>query len=159
MTSSNLNVKRIALVIQYVGTNFHGWQRQPHHRSVQEDIETAIALTVGHDVTIHGAGRTDSGVHGAAQVAHFDVASSIPPERWAKVLNTRLGDDVFIRASAEVAPPLARLFFRLSSSLSLYYIYWESSQFILKTLYLALLSSPFKCGNHGRGITTFVRDS
>ncbi|MGY6529868.1 MAG: tRNA pseudouridine(38-40) synthase TruA [Cyanobacterium sp.] len=104
MTRPNLDVKRIALVIQYIGTNFHGWQRQPHHRSVQEEIETAIALTLGHDVTIHGAGRTDSGVHAAAQVAHFDAVSSIPPERWAKVLNTRLGDDIFIRASAQVPP-------------------------------------------------------
>jgi len=99
---SNLETKRIALVIQYIGTSFHGWQRQPHHRSVQEEIETAIALTVGHDVVIHGAGRTDSGVHGAAQVAHFDVRSSIPPDRWAKVLNSRLADDVLIRASTQV---------------------------------------------------------
>ncbi len=61
---------RIALVIQYVGTNFHGWQRQPHHRSVQEEIEKALADILGHAVTLHGAGRTDSGVHAAAQVAH-----------------------------------------------------------------------------------------
>jgi hypothetical protein len=65
---------RIALVIQYVGTNFHGWQRQPHHRSVQEEIEKALADILGHAVTLHGAGRTDSGVHAAAQVAHFFVS-------------------------------------------------------------------------------------
>jgi tRNA pseudouridine38-40 synthase len=93
---------RIALVIQYVGTNFHGWQRQPHHRSVQEEIEKALADILGHVVTLHGAGRTDSGVHAAAQVAHFQQQSPIPPAHWAKVLNARLDDDIVIRASAQV---------------------------------------------------------
>ncbi|MFM7794801.1 MAG: tRNA pseudouridine(38-40) synthase TruA, partial [Microcystis panniformis] len=93
---------RIALVIQYVGTNFHGWQRQPHHRSVQEEIEKALADILGHAVNLHGAGRTDSGVHAAAQVAHFQQQSPIPPAHWAKVLNARLDDDIVIRASAQV---------------------------------------------------------
>jgi tRNA pseudouridine38-40 synthase len=96
-------VQRVALVIQYLGTRFHGWQRQPHHRSVQEDIEQAIAAVVGYPVTLHGAGRTDTGVHAAAQVAHFEVVSPIPPAKWASVLNTRLSDDVLIRASAAVS--------------------------------------------------------
>ncbi|MEG3437392.1 tRNA pseudouridine(38-40) synthase TruA [Pannus brasiliensis CCIBt3594] len=94
--------ERIALVIQYVGTRFHGWQRQPNDRSVQEEIETALAEILGHPVTLHGAGRTDSGVHAAAQVAHFDHSSAIPPNRWAKVLNARLPEDIAIRASAKV---------------------------------------------------------
>ena len=97
-----LERQRIALAIQYVGTRFHGWQRQPRDRSVQEDIETAIASVTGHPVTLHGAGRTDSGVHAAAQVGHFDVVSPIPPEKWAHVLNTRLSDDVIVLASAQV---------------------------------------------------------
>ncbi|MBZ8179688.1 tRNA pseudouridine(38-40) synthase TruA [Oscillatoria salina] len=96
--------QRIALVIQYLGTNFHGWQRQPNHRTVQEEIETALAKILGHPVTLHGAGRTDSGVHAAAQVAHFEHQSPIPPERWEKVLNSWLPDDILIRGSAAVAP-------------------------------------------------------
>lgn len=96
------DVQRVALVIQYLGTHFHGWQRQPQHRTVQEDIETAIASVLNRPVTLHGAGRTDSGVHAAAQVAHFDVASVIPPHRWRDILNTRLPGDVLIRASALV---------------------------------------------------------
>jgi len=95
-------VQRVALVIQYLGTHFHGWQRQPQHRTVQEDIETAIASVLNRPVTLHGAGRTDSGVHAAAQVAHFDAASVIPPHRWRDILNTRLPGDVLIRASALV---------------------------------------------------------
>jgi tRNA pseudouridine38-40 synthase len=94
--------QRLALVIQYLGTHFHGWQRQKGQRSVQEEIETAIAQILGHHVTVHGAGRTDSGVHAAAQVAHFNATSLIPPHKWATVLNSYLPPDVMIRASAGV---------------------------------------------------------
>lgn len=104
MSDQSLVTTRIALVIQYIGANFHGWQRQSHGRTVQEEIEDAIASIVKQKVVIHGAGRTDSGVHAAAQVAHFEVASPIPPDHWAKVLNSYLPDDVLIRASAEVKP-------------------------------------------------------
>lgn len=94
--------QRIALVIQYLGTHFHGWQRQPRHRSVQQEIEQAIATILGHPVTLQGAGRTDTGVHAAAQVAHFDAEATIPPQRWAEILNSRLPKDVLIRGSAAV---------------------------------------------------------
>lgn len=93
---------RVALVIQYLGTHFHGWQRQAQHRTVQEEIETALKRILGHPVTLHGAGRTDAGVHAAAQVAHFDATGSIPAQRWAAVLNSHLPKDILIRASASV---------------------------------------------------------
>lgn len=95
--------QRVALAIQYLGTNFCGWQRQPKHRTVQAEIEDAIAQILERPVTLHGAGRTDSGVHAAAQVAHFDQNSPIPPARWAAVLNARLPQDISIGASAPVA--------------------------------------------------------
>lgn len=98
-----LPTQRVALVIQYLGTHFHGWQRQKQHRTVQEEIEKAIANILGHHVTLHGAGRTDSGVHAAAQVAHFDAASLIPAHRWAAILNSYLPDDILIRGSAGVS--------------------------------------------------------
>jgi tRNA pseudouridine38-40 synthase len=94
--------QRVALVIQYLGTHFHGWQRQPHHRTVQEEIEQAIQSVVLKPVTLHGAGRTDTGVHAAAQVAHFDAPAHIPGYRWASILNSRLPKDVLIRASSTV---------------------------------------------------------
>lgn len=101
-SQSESSKRKIALVIQYLGTNFHGWQRQPHHISIQEAIENALSSVIGHAVTLHGAGRTDSGVHAAAQVAHFEYAGPIPPEKWAKILNGRLPEGILIRASAEV---------------------------------------------------------
>jgi tRNA pseudouridine38-40 synthase len=94
--------QRIALVIQYQGSHFQGWQRQPNQRTVQQEIETAIRAVTQAPVTLHAAGRTDTGVHAAAQVAHFDAPSHIPAYRWATILNNRLSEDVLIRASASV---------------------------------------------------------
>jgi tRNA pseudouridine38-40 synthase len=104
MQSSKPTKQRVALVIQYLGTRFYGWQRQPHHRSVQEEIEQVLSTVEQRPVTLQGAGRTDTGVHAAAQVAHFDATSSIPAHRWAAVLNSRLPEDILIRASASVEP-------------------------------------------------------
>lgn len=95
-------IQRVALVIQYLGTDFHGWQRQPDHRTVQEEIEQVLASVLNRSVTLHGAGRTDTGVHAAAQVAHFDAPCLIPAHRWADILNHRLPTDIVIRASAKV---------------------------------------------------------
>jgi tRNA pseudouridine38-40 synthase len=94
--------QRVALVIQYLGTNFHGWQRQPRQRTVQEEIEKVLSIVLNQPVTLYGAGRTDSGVHAAAQVAHFEHSSSIPANKWAAVLNTQLPKDILILASAAV---------------------------------------------------------
>ena len=96
--------KRIALVIQYLGGNFHGWQRQLQQRTVQEELETTISEVLGHPVVVHGAGRTDAGVHAAAQVAHFNATGPIPAQRWASILNSRLPKDILIRGSAQVSP-------------------------------------------------------
>ncbi len=100
---TNSPAERVALVIQYSGTHLYGWQKQPAGRTVQGEIERAIAKVLDRSVDIYGAGRTDSGVHAAAQVAHFDNPSVIPATSWAAVLNMRLPDDVLIRASAPVA--------------------------------------------------------
>ncbi len=99
---TNSPAERVALVVQYAGTHLYGWQKQSRGRTVQSEIESAIANVIGKPVIIHGAGRTDSGVHAAAQVAHFDNPSVIPAERWAAILNSRLPDDIVIRASAAV---------------------------------------------------------
>lgn len=96
--------QRVALIIQYLGTHFHGWQRQVKQRTVQAEIEQAIESVLGYSVTLHGAGRTDAGVHAAAQVAHFDTSARIPGYRWSAILNNRLPKDILIRASATVAP-------------------------------------------------------
>lgn len=94
---------RVAMVVQYKGTAFHGWQRQRTERTVQSEIENAIASIINTQATVHGAGRTDTGVHAAAQVAHFVAPKVIPANRWASILNDRMKEDIVIRASAAVA--------------------------------------------------------
>ncbi|APB34407.1 tRNA pseudouridine synthase A [Gloeomargarita lithophora Alchichica-D10] len=88
--------------MQYVGTGFHGWQFQPGQRTVQGVLEQTIGAVTGQPVRITGAGRTDTGVHAAGQVAHFDAPAPIPPQRWGAVLNSRLPPDVLVRASVLV---------------------------------------------------------
>lgn len=97
--------RRIALCLQYDGAAFHGWQRQPRQSSVQQTLEEAIAALDPHrPVRAVAAGRTDTGVHAAGQVVHFDGAGPIPPQRWARALNGRLPASVRVRAAAAVPP-------------------------------------------------------
>jgi tRNA pseudouridine38-40 synthase len=100
---TGLPLRRIALCLQYDGQPFHGWQRQSNAASVQETLEQAIrCLDSGGTGQTMAAGRTDTGVHAAAQVVHFDCAGPIPAHRWPKALNGVLPASVRVRAAAEV---------------------------------------------------------
>ncbi len=90
---------RIKLVIEYDGTNYAGWQRQLNGLSVQELLERAFEAASGESVRIHGAGRTDAGVHAMAQVAHLDTMCSIPPEKICYALNMHLPSDIRVKSS------------------------------------------------------------
>ena len=90
---------RYKATISYDGTLFAGFQRQPHARSVQEEIEkTLTRLNQGTPVTVHGAGRTDSGVHALGQVIHFDLPQARDEEKLRFALDTQSPEDIdFIR--------------------------------------------------------------
>lgn len=81
---------RYRLTIEYDGTPFSGWQRQPDRPSVQQALEEAIAAMSGETVTTQAAGRTDAGVHALGQVAHFDLGKSWDPFRIREALNYHL---------------------------------------------------------------------
>ena len=68
-----MTLRRIKLTVEYDGSAFHGWQRQPDRETVQGVIEKAIHHMTGQNITIYGSGRTDAGVHGKGQVCHFDI--------------------------------------------------------------------------------------
>ncbi|GCE64527.1 tRNA pseudouridine(38-40) synthase TruA [cyanobiont of Ornithocercus magnificus] len=92
------SIRRIAICLQYEGTSFCGWQRQPSNRSVQEVLEHAIEqLDPYRPVRAIAAGRTDAGVHAAGQVVHFDCCGSIPIHRWSAALNGRLPESIRVR--------------------------------------------------------------
>jgi len=82
---------RYRITVEYDGTGFVGWQRQENGPSVQAAIEDAIAAFGGAATVLHGAGRTDSGVHALGQVAHFDLDRDFPPDTVRDALNFHLG--------------------------------------------------------------------
>jgi tRNA pseudouridine38-40 synthase len=82
--------RRLKLIVAYNGTPFAGWQSQSHRNTVQDHLERAFERINGGAVHIHGAGRTDAGVHALAQCAHVDVLKFLPPDRWIKALNALL---------------------------------------------------------------------
>ncbi len=94
--------RNILLVLAYDGTDFQGWQRQPHAPTVQETVETALARILTEPVTVYGSGRTDAGVHAAGQVANFKTSCRIPCDGLTRALNDLLPRTVRVRESREV---------------------------------------------------------
>jgi tRNA pseudouridine38-40 synthase len=94
---------RIALGIEYDGTDFFGWQRLSQGRSVQGDVETALSFVADHPVQVTCAGRTDAGVHALCQVVHFDSAAQRNERAWVHGANSRLAADVAVRWAQPVA--------------------------------------------------------
>ena len=95
---------RFALTLEFDGGPFFGLQRQGHGPSVQEAVERAVLEVTGETVTMHSAGRTDSGVHALAMVSHVDVAKAFEPFRLMEALNARLRPDPIAVLACEAKP-------------------------------------------------------
>ncbi len=93
---------RILLTLQYLGTRYGGWQAQANATSVQQVVEEALAKVYNEPLRIHGAGRTDAGVHALAQRAHVDVPFAIPLRGVVLGLNQILPPDVRVTRVDEV---------------------------------------------------------
>jgi tRNA pseudouridine38-40 synthase len=88
---------RFKLTIEYAGTRYSGWQIQKNARTVQGEIERAIATVAGsREFELYGSGRTDAGVHALAQVAHLDLSTSVPPDALMRRINDELPSDINI---------------------------------------------------------------
>ncbi len=94
---------RVALGIEYDGTDFLGWQRLAHGPSVQGEVEAALAFVADHPVEVTCAGRTDAGVHARCQVVHFDTTAERDPRSWVLGATTRLPRAVAVLWAREVA--------------------------------------------------------
>jgi tRNA pseudouridine38-40 synthase len=97
-------VTRFALTLEFDGGPFMGLQRQDHGPSVQEAIERAVLEVTGETVTMHSAGRTDSGVHALAMVSHVDIAKKLAPFRLMEALNAKLRPDPIAVIACAVKP-------------------------------------------------------
>src|SRR6266545_210975 len=82
--------RRLKMIIAYDGKGFAGWQSQSHRNTIQDHLERAFERVAGRPVRVHGAGRTDAGVHALAQCAHTDIAKILLPARWTVALNALL---------------------------------------------------------------------
>ena len=107
-SGSGVPARTIALVIEYDGTGYAGWQIQPNALTVQQVVEAALARLLSESaaappegIRVHASGRTDAGVHARAQVAHFRTDASLPLDAFWHGMNTFLPRDVVIRQALE----------------------------------------------------------
>jgi len=94
-------LRRLRLVLEYDGTPFRGFQRQPEQPTVQGALEQKLSAVCGHPVQTVGAGRTDTGVHALGQVAHFDTTGRIPADRLARAVNSLPPYELVVREVEE----------------------------------------------------------
>lgn len=90
----------IKLILEYDGTAFAGWQRQPDQPTIQAAVETAIEGVTQSKVAVIGAGRTDAGVHALGQVASFRIDRDMTSYEWTRALNAHLPDTITVRSAA-----------------------------------------------------------
>jgi len=97
-------MRNIKLILEYDGTNYHGWQSQSGSgkTTIQDTLEQALQALTKTNCTVYSSGRTDAGVHAFGHVANFKTRSSIPAEAWAPALNHLLPSDIRVLASEEV---------------------------------------------------------
>ncbi|MDI9347779.1 MAG: tRNA pseudouridine(38-40) synthase TruA [Methylacidiphilales bacterium] len=114
---------RFACAIEYLGTEFSGWQKQVVKNTVQEICENAFSKIADHEVTLVCAGRTDRGVHATCQVVHFDTKSLRKDDAWVRGSNGYLPSSIKVKWVKEVDDTFHARFSALSRSYR--YIIWN----------------------------------
>lgn len=94
---SDVKTHKLALGIEYDGSRYYGWQRQPEVRSVQGALEKALSKVADQPVNVFCAGRTDAGVHGTGQVVHFETTVQRADSAWTLGVNANLPKDIAVR--------------------------------------------------------------
>src|SRR5689334_15689389 len=92
------------LLLQYDGTDFHGWQSQEGFRTVQGELEHALSLLEGKNVNVYGSGRTDAGVHAEGQVASVELQREIKQQKLRAAINGNIEKDLRVLDVEEVSP-------------------------------------------------------
>lgn len=94
-------MRTLKLVIAFDGTEYSGWQKQDNGVTIQEEIERCVSMICNSDITIHGAGRTDAGVHALGMTAHFQTLSKVSCKGFLLGLNSLLPEAIRIEAVSE----------------------------------------------------------
>lgn len=108
--------------IEYDGTNYSGWQKQPNARTVEEEVAKSLKQITNKDIKLNASGRTDAGVHAKGQVASFFLNVNIPTNRIVKAMNSCMSDDITILSAREVPMEFHARYFAESKKYS-YQIY------------------------------------
>ena len=96
------HMRNLKLTLSYDGTSFHGWQLQPGVRTLQGELERAIGHILDHEITTHGSGRTDAGVHAHGQVAHFLTEKAIDTDAFHRSVNALLPPEIRVTSVEEM---------------------------------------------------------
>ncbi|HDL90026.1 MAG TPA: tRNA pseudouridine(38-40) synthase TruA [Thermodesulforhabdus norvegica] len=94
--------RNFRLILEYDGSNYHGWQRQKGLITVQEVVESCLGIMLDRPVKVRASGRTDAGVHAFGQVVNFYAATNLSPEDFQNGLNSLLPEDVVVVGAEEV---------------------------------------------------------
>jgi len=122
----------IKLLIAYDGTGYSGWQRQKNGATIQAAIEQAASIICDHAITVHGAGRTDAGVHALGMTAHFHTLSSIACDRLVKGLNALL-------------PRQIRILQALDQAENFHARFWATGKTYRYSLFTGFTQCPMQC--------------
>ena len=135
-------MRNIKLLISFDGTDFCGWQRQENQPTVQGVLEETLAIICNQPITLHGAGRTDSGVHALGMVANFETSSDITCHGLQKGLNSLLPDAIRVLAANDVEQHFHA---RKSARAKTYWYYFSTEAIVPATsrLYVTSLPGPF----------------
>lgn len=148
---------RYFIHFSYDGTGYHGWQIQPNGISVQEVLQQALSVVLRREMTVTGAGRTDTGVHARRMTAHFDIDDTTDCAQLTYKLNRLLPRDVAVENIEEVAPDLHARFSACRRTYH-YYIHFAKNPF--KERYSSELHFPldFNRMNEAAGLLLQTND-
>jgi len=135
-------MKRILLKVQFVGTNYCGWQYQTGLPTIQGELERAIFETTGEKVKCESSGRTDAGVHALCMPIMFDSDTRILPNNIYKAINAHLPDDIVVISSSEVSPTFHTRYDVVDKTYA-YYFYVSANKLPYYSYTMANVTPPF----------------
>jgi len=147
--------RNIRLLIAYDGSNYRGWQRQRQGETIQGELEKRLTLLSGEPITVHGAGRTDAGVHALGMVAHFHTTTTFPVTAYFKGLNSMLPRDIRILGAEVVAADFHSRFSALGKTYR-YDFFTGAVQLPSARLYRAHLPGTFDPGRLEAGLAALI---
>ncbi|OKY76767.1 MAG: tRNA pseudouridine(38-40) synthase TruA [Desulfobulbaceae bacterium DB1] len=153
----SVHCRNIKLTVAFDGTDYAGWQRQNNAPTVQAALEKKLAVMTGENIVVHGAGRTDAGVHALGMTAHFKTSSAITCHAFQQGLNSLLAASIKILRVEDVSEDFHS---RISAKAKIYQYFFSTGSLILphRRLYCAHLPGPFDLDRACRCLP-FIRGS